>query len=116
MGVTSPNLGRTACCGLIAVLLIGVSTEPASAQSLRGSRASVDRQNQQARQHDFTFLRRPAQLERFVDAGLRVDVGVFLDLTRLRLLLAEVDQSVFRAERAGPLPLAGRKVLKQVGD
>lgn len=38
------------------------------------------------------------------------------DEARLRLLLAEVDQSVFRAERAGPLPLAGRKVLKQVGD
>jgi hypothetical protein len=42
------------------------------AQSLRGSTASLDRQNRQARQHDFTFLRRPAQLERFVDAGLLV--------------------------------------------
>ena len=29
---------------------------PVSAQSLRGSAASVDRQNRQARQHDFTFL------------------------------------------------------------
>lgn len=38
------------------------------------------------------------------------------DEPRLRLLLAEVDQTVFRAEGAGPLPLAGRKVLKQVGD
>jgi hypothetical protein len=45
---------------------------PASAQSLRGSRASIDRQNREARQHDFTFLRRPAQLDRFVDAGLLV--------------------------------------------
>jgi predicted nuclease of predicted toxin-antitoxin system len=38
------------------------------------------------------------------------------DEPRLRLLLADVDQAVFRAEGAGPLPLAGRKVLKQVGD
>ena len=38
------------------------------------------------------------------------------DEQRLRLLLAEVDQSVFRADGAGPLPLSGRKVLKQVGD
>jgi hypothetical protein len=37
------------------------------------------------------------------------------DEPRLRLLLAEIDRSVFRAEGAGPLPLAGRKVLKQVG-
>jgi hypothetical protein len=38
------------------------------------------------------------------------------DEPRLRLLLADVDQSLFRTEGAGPLPLAGRKVLKQVGD
>ena len=43
---------------------------PASGQSLRGSRASVDRQNREARQHDFTVLRRPAQIERFENAGL----------------------------------------------
>src|SRR5687768_5472422 len=45
---------------------------PAWAQSLRGSRASIDRQNREARQHDFTFMRRPAQVDRFVDAGLLV--------------------------------------------
>lgn len=49
-----------------------VLTAAAWGQSLRGSRASVDRQNREARQHDFTVLRRPAQLERFVDAGLLV--------------------------------------------
>src|SRR5512134_879057 len=38
------------------------------------------------------------------------------DEPRLRLLLADVDRTVFRAEGAGPLPLAGRKVLKQVGE
>jgi hypothetical protein len=55
-----------------ASLLVAVTALPASAQNLRGSRASVDRQNREARQHDFTFLRRPSQLERFVDAGLLV--------------------------------------------
>lgn len=43
---------------------------PIEAQSLRGSRASLDRQNREARQHDFTYLRRPRQVDRFVDAGL----------------------------------------------
>lgn len=38
------------------------------------------------------------------------------DETRLKLLLADVDRTVFRAAGAGPLPLAGRKVLKHVGD
>jgi hypothetical protein len=54
--------------------LVGLTTAPAEAQSLRGSRTSVDRQNREARQHDFTFLRRPAQLDRFVDAGLLVSL------------------------------------------
>ena len=53
-------------------LACAVTALPVSAQNLRGSRASVDRQNREARQHDFTFLRRPSQLERFVDAGLLV--------------------------------------------
>lgn len=66
-----PLLPRTAAC-LAVTLLAGVAAAPASAQSLRGSRASLDRQNREARQHDFTFLRRPSQLERFEDAGLLV--------------------------------------------
>jgi hypothetical protein len=57
---------------LAALLLLPSLAIPAWAQSLRGSRASIDRQNREARQHDFTFLRRPAQLDRFVDAGLLV--------------------------------------------
>jgi hypothetical protein len=56
----------------IPLLLLALLTTPAWGQSLRGSRTSVDRQNREARQHDFTFVRRPAQLERFVDAGLLV--------------------------------------------
>ena len=53
-------------------LLVWTNAIPASAQSLRGSRASLDRQNREARQHDYTFLRRPSQVDRFVDNGLLV--------------------------------------------
>ncbi|MEX2270729.1 MAG: DUF5715 family protein [Vicinamibacterales bacterium] len=63
---------KTATSGLTAFLLAVLMAPPASAQSLRGSPASLDRQNRQARRHDFTFLRRTSQLERFVDAGLLV--------------------------------------------
>jgi LysM domain/Family of unknown function (DUF5715) len=59
-------------CGAAACLMVGLTAVPAPAQSLRGSTASLDRQNLEARQHDFTYLRRPSQLERFVDAGLLV--------------------------------------------
>ena len=59
-------------CGVAACLMVGWTAVPAPAQSLRGSTASLDRQNLEARQHDFTYLRRPSQLERFVDAGLLV--------------------------------------------
>ena len=45
-----------------------------SAQSLKGSARSLDRQNLQATQHDFTFLRDSAQLRRFVGADLLVPV------------------------------------------
>jgi hypothetical protein len=57
---------------LAVCLAVGVAARPAAAQSLRGSAASLDRQNRQARLHDFTYLRRPSQLERFVEAGLLV--------------------------------------------
>jgi LysM repeat protein len=62
------KIGGLVVGALAASLMAGT----AEAQSLRGSRASVARQNSQARQHDFTFLRQATQLERFVDAGLLV--------------------------------------------
>ncbi len=45
-----------------------------SGQSLRGSTSSLDRQNRVARQHDFTYIATPAQVQRFVDAGYLVRV------------------------------------------
>ena len=45
-----------------------------SAQSLRGSAASLDVQTDQAARHDLPYLSGTAQLRRFVDAGLLVPV------------------------------------------
>ena len=44
------------------------------AQSLRGSAASLDRQNEQAHAHDYTYLQTSSQVRRFVGAGLLVPV------------------------------------------
>ncbi len=71
--------GRTACTvpmvgALFFTALLGAAVSPATAQSLRGSPGTVDRQNEAARAHDFTFLRDGAHVRRFVDAGYLVPV------------------------------------------
>jgi len=63
--------------GILALLLV----PGAGAQSLRGSSASLDRQNRQARLNDFTYLAAPGQLRRFVSAGLLVPVDGNADYT-----------------------------------
>lgn len=55
---------------VISCLALGAGA--AEAQSLRGTRASMDRQNAQARAHDFTFLRDSRHVQQFVSAGLLV--------------------------------------------
>lgn len=62
------------------VVLVGLATclaaaVPAAAQSLRGSRASMDRQNHQARSHRYTFLDTPADVHRFVEVGHLVRIS-----------------------------------------
>lgn len=62
---------------LIAALAAGFLVLPWStlqAQSLRGSPRSLDRQDAAAREHDFTFIRTPAQLRTFVKHGWLVRV------------------------------------------
>ena len=61
---------------LLLFLLASLSAPPsqASAQSLRGSRTSVERQVRVAKSHDFTFIETPGQVERFVKAGYLVPV------------------------------------------
>lgn len=60
--------------GTLALLLATGVADPAAGQSLRGSLASVSRQYQTALDHDFTFLRTAAQIERFVKNGYLVPV------------------------------------------
>lgn len=59
---------------LAALLVLGplTGTVPARAQSLIGSKASMVRQNQAARQHDYTYLRTTSQVNEFVRRGLLV--------------------------------------------
>lgn len=45
-----------------------------AAQTLRGSSASLDRQNEQARAHGFSYLRTPDQVRQFVAEGYLVPV------------------------------------------
>ena len=56
---------------IVAAILPGADAE---AQSLRGSPASLDRQNQQARAHNFTYLETAADVHQFVAAGYLVPV------------------------------------------
>lgn len=57
---------------LVALIPLVVAAGAAEAQSLRGSGASLDRQNRQAAIHDYTSLRDAGHVQRFVDAGLLV--------------------------------------------
>lgn len=65
---------RVGGLGVVCGLLMTVLAVPAAAQSLRGSPATVERQNLAAMSHDFTFLRDAAQVRRFVEAGYLIPV------------------------------------------
>ena len=63
------GIGAPAVVALITLL---AASGVAEAQSLRGSGASLDRQNRQATMHDYTSLRDAGHVQRFLDAGLLV--------------------------------------------
>jgi LysM repeat protein len=58
----------------LAAASLALSAATASGQTLKGSSASLDRQNEAARQHDFSFLSTPAQVRTFVSQGYLVPV------------------------------------------
>lgn len=62
---------------MLTLMLLGAGLE---AQSLRGSSASLDRQNQQARSHGFSYLDTAADVRQFVAAGYLVPVEANEDL------------------------------------
>ena len=72
---------------LLLVSLFGlpaVDSPEVAAQSLRGSPESLDRQNAQARAHNFTYLETPAQVRRYVELGYLVPVRSTADMEVLR--------------------------------
>lgn len=63
-----------AACFCALALVASTLAAPAAAQSLRGSRASLDLQNRMARQHDFTYIDTPSRVRFFADQGWLVRV------------------------------------------
>ncbi len=66
------TVSASAALALVATLFMGAPA--ADAASLSGSRSSVGRQNYQARRHEYTFIRTPSQVKRFVANGWLVPV------------------------------------------
>ena len=60
-------------CAALALAAV-VAATPAEAQTLRGSRASMIRQNNVAKAHEYTFLRTTTDVNRFVDRGYLVPI------------------------------------------
>lgn len=63
-----------AAVAAVGVMMVLARAGPAAGQALGGSAASLDRQNAQARAHDFTYLRTPDDVRRFVELGYLVRV------------------------------------------
>ena len=57
---------------VVALAIFVTISSVAHAQSLRGTWQSLDKQNREAKRHDFTYLSDSSQVYRFVDAGLLV--------------------------------------------
>ena len=68
------SASRASLRPLMVLVLVLFAAGPAAAQSLRGSRASLDQQNRQAERHDFTYLKGRQDLRRMVGAGLLVPI------------------------------------------
>ena len=58
----------------LALAFVAAFSTPAGAQSLKGSKSSLDVQNRVAQQHDFTYISTTAQAKRFVELGYLVHV------------------------------------------
>jgi LysM repeat protein len=70
----SLDIGTRAAAVLAAATLLTALPNDLHAQSLRGSAAKLDLQNEMAVEHDFTYLRNRQQVRTFIDLGLLVPV------------------------------------------
>ena len=68
----SPRLRRNAALSLLA--LTTCAAPAVRAQSLLGSHESLLKQNEEAREHDFTYLRTSADVRDYVQQGVLVRV------------------------------------------
>lgn len=93
---------RVVAC-LVLGLTGGGAFAPTAAQSLKGSARSLDRQNQVAVQHDFTYLNNTAHVKRFINAGYLVPVPQGRDyrLNALSFPYARPEVALF-VSRLGP--------------
>jgi LysM repeat protein len=57
------------------LVLLALAANPAAGQSLRGSRASVDKQYRAAIEHEYSFLQSASQVRRFAGQGLLVSLS-----------------------------------------
>jgi hypothetical protein len=72
---------RRELVGVYLALGLALAAQPVAAQSLRGSTASVDRQNLIAVEHDYTFLGSGERVRSFASQGLLVRVQPNRDFT-----------------------------------
>ena len=70
----STRSATLAARGCALAFLVSLAPYAADAQSLRGSRASLDLQNRVARQHDFTYIDTPSRVRYFAEQGWLVRV------------------------------------------
>jgi hypothetical protein len=69
----SPRTRRNAALSLLALTTCATCASPLlEAQSLLGSRESLLRQNEEAREHDFTYLRTSSDVREYAQQGLLV--------------------------------------------
>lgn len=87
----------------LGVLGAVAAIQPLYAQSLRGSPHSLTVQNRQARAHDYSYLRSPREIHRFVELGLLVRIPGNADYTlhRVSYPYARPEVKVFIERLAG---------------
>ncbi|MBT8461970.1 MAG: LysM peptidoglycan-binding domain-containing protein [Gemmatimonadetes bacterium] len=102
---TTRQCGRVRAAGaaFFGLAFIAVVAAPACAQSLKGSKNSLDLQNRVATEHGFTYIRTSDQARWFVDNGylVRLRGGAGYELKRMSHPYARPEVALF-VSRLGP--------------
>jgi hypothetical protein len=91
------GVNRIVSAALVALSGTLFAFSGSAAQSLKGSTASLDRQEQEAAKHDFTYLRTGSQVKTFVELGLLVQLrpNANFELYQVSYPYARSEVSVF---------------------